>query len=290
MLNFRKILFPVDLSERSKQTAPYVAWIARKFRSQIIVLHALDMSLEAPGVPLLHQDLVKSCETLVRQKRESNLAEFMPSTFSELNVSRVLEVGDAAATITRYAERNEIDLIVMPTHGLGTFRWLLLGSVTAKVLHDTTCPVWTTVHSEALVASVPEQMHTIICGVDLDSEPVRVIQAASDVAATFGAVVRLVHAIAAPEGKPGSNIDPGLARFLFDTAREKIGKCQKRADTSWEVSVESGGTSSILRHAAARSQADLIVIGRGHLQNQLGRFRTNVGAIIRESPCPVLSV
>jgi nucleotide-binding universal stress UspA family protein len=119
---------------------------------------------------------------------------------------------------------------------------------------------------------------------------VRVIQAASDVAANFGAVVRLVHAIAAPEGKPGSNVDPGLARFLFDTAREKIAKCQKKADTSWEVSVESGGTSSVLRRAAAYSRADLVVIGRGHLQNQLGRFRTNVGAIIRESPCPVLSV
>jgi len=37
---------------------------------------------------------------------------------------------------------------MMPTHGLGGFRRFLLGSVTAKVLHDADCPVWTGVHLE----------------------------------------------------------------------------------------------------------------------------------------------
>jgi nucleotide-binding universal stress UspA family protein len=290
MLNFRTILFPVDFSKRSEQTVPYVAWIARKFGSQLTVLHVLDMSSAAPAATLVREDLLKPYETLVRQRRESELAEFAPNAFNELKVTRILELGDAAEVITRYAERNEIDLIVMPTHGLGTFRWLLLGSVTAKILHDTTCPVWTTVHSETLVPSTPKEIHSILCGVDLDSEPARVIQAASDVAAACGAIVHLVHAIAVPEGKPGSNIDTGLLRFLSDIARDQIAKCQKQADTNWEIWVQSGRISSVLRDAATRIRADLVVIGRGHLQNRFGRLRTNVGAIVRESPCPVLSV
>ncbi len=36
----------------------------------------------------------------------------------------------------------------MPTHGYGPFRRFILGSVTAKVLHDADCPVWTGVHLE----------------------------------------------------------------------------------------------------------------------------------------------
>jgi nucleotide-binding universal stress UspA family protein len=290
MLSFRRILFPVDFSERSKQIAPYVASIARKFRSQVVVLHALDISLVSPTTLSLRHDLFEAFEDLVRRQRESALAEFAPAIFDGLSVTRVLEVGEAAGTITRHSERNEIDLIVMPTHGLGTFRWLLLGSVTAKVLHDCACAVWTTVHSETFPASTVNEIRTITCGIDLYSEPVRVIQTASDVALKWGAAVRLVHAIAAPEGKPGSNIDPGLERFLFDTAREQIAKCQAAAGSHWEVCVQSGGVSSVLREAAVHGRADLVVIGRGHLPNHLGRLRTNVGAIIRESPCPVLSV
>jgi nucleotide-binding universal stress UspA family protein len=162
--------------------------------------------------------------------------------------------------------------------------------VTAKILHDCACAVWTTVHSETLLPSTVNEIRTIICGIDLYSEPVRVIQAASDVAANYGAVVRLVHAIAAPEAKPGSNIDSGLKRFLCDTAREQITKCQVQAGTQWEACVLSGSVSSVLREAAVHGRADLVVIGRGHLPSHLGRLRTNVGAIIRESPCSVLSV
>jgi nucleotide-binding universal stress UspA family protein len=158
-------------------------------------------------------------------------------------------------------------------------------------LHDVLCPVWTTVHSETLPANaVAGEIRGILCGVDLYSEPVRVIQAATDVASRWGALVRLVHAISVPEAKPGSNMDPGLARFLFDTAREQIAQCQKQAGTEWEVCIQGGVVSAVLRDMAKQSGADLVVIGRGHLQDRFGRFRTHVGVILRESPCPVLSV
>lgn len=109
-------------------------------------------------------------------------------------------------------------------------------------------------------------------------------------AAKYGAVVRLVHAIAGPEAKPESNIDPGLKRFLFDTAQEQIVSCQKDAGTHWQVCILRGAVSHVVRDAAGQAGADLVTIARGHLPNRFGRLRTNVGAIIRESPCPVLSV
>jgi nucleotide-binding universal stress UspA family protein len=290
MLNFPKILFPVDFSERSKQTAPYVAWIARKFQSRVALLHVLDISFAAPAGPLLRPEPPKSYAGMIRKNRESDLAEFAAGIFDGLCVTRVVELGDAAEIITRHAEHNEMDLIVLPTHGLGRFRWLLLGSVTAKVLHDSLCPVWTSVHSDTLPPATAKKIRTIVCGVDLYSESVRVINAASDMAANYGSVVRLVHAIAAPEGKPGSNIDAGLKRFLFDTAREQIAKYQDDAGTDWELCIQSGSIASVLSGAALHFEADLVVIGRGHLHDRFGRLRTNVGAIIRESPCPVLSV
>lgn len=289
MLDFRTILFPVDFSDAAKQAAPYVCGIACRFDAELVVLHALDLSRAAPAAPFLQPQLLAPYENLICGRREAELATFIEKSFPGMSPKSVLEVGDAAEAITRYAERNEVDLIVMPTHGLGRFRWLLLGSVTAKVLHDSKCPVWTTVHAETL-PTLGTDTRTILCGVDLASEPTRVMQAASDLAKHYGAVVRLVHAIYVPESKPGSNMYDGLKRFLFDTAREWITKHQAEAGTNWDVCIESGAVANVLREMAAQSRADLIVIGRGRLQNHLGRLRTNVGAIIRQASCPVLSV
>jgi len=125
MLKFQRILFPVDFSEQSKQTAPYVAWIARKFDSRITLLHVFDISFAAPVGPFLRPELQISYGDLIRQQRESDLAQFAPGAFNGLSPTRVVELGEAAETISRYADHNEADLIVMPTHGLGTFRWRL---------------------------------------------------------------------------------------------------------------------------------------------------------------------
>jgi nucleotide-binding universal stress UspA family protein len=46
----------------------------------------------------------------------------------------------------------------------------------------------------------------------------------------------------------------------------------------------------MVRNVAMRKRADLVVIGRGCIQNGRGRLRANAYAIIREAPCPVLSV
>src|SRR5689334_17044250 len=57
-----------------------------------------------------------------------------------LNVTRTVEVGDAAHRITQYVDEHGVDLVVVPTHGRGKFRRLLLGSVTSKVLHIPSVP------------------------------------------------------------------------------------------------------------------------------------------------------
>ena len=89
LLSFRRILFPVDFSERSEQTAPYVAWIAHNY-SQVILLHALDLSLVFPTALLLRQDLFESYQDSVRRERELELAAFAPGIFDGLSVTNYL--------------------------------------------------------------------------------------------------------------------------------------------------------------------------------------------------------
>src|SRR5271170_3151146 len=63
-----------------------------------------------------------------------------------ISVTRVLLEGDPAQEIVQAARDRNVDLVMMSTHGHGAFYRFLLGSVAAKVLHESPCPVWTGVH------------------------------------------------------------------------------------------------------------------------------------------------
>jgi len=73
-------------------------------------------------------------------------------------------------------------------------------------------------------------------------------------------------------------------------AREKLAKLQSEAGTNLETVLEGGDVSAAVRKAADENRADLVIIGRGVMQEAFGRMRTNVYSIIRESPCSVISI
>src|ERR1700692_2096788 len=104
-----------------------------------------------------------------------------------------ITTGDPAVRIIEHARNGRHDLIMMPTHGYGPFRRFLLGSVTAKVLHDVECPVWTDTHR--LHFEPRETDATVLCAVDLKPEMVPALQWAAEFSRSEAADLRVVHAI-----------------------------------------------------------------------------------------------
>ncbi len=279
MFDFGQILFPVDFSENARQAASYVSWIAAKYHSKVTIVHVLEPNVSSPIAP-------ESYQQLICQHREDALKDFALEEFSALSTLRIMQQGDPAHSIVHYANTHNIGLILLPNRGLGDFRSLLLGSVTSKVLHESACPVWTTAHASHL----EKKIEHIVCGVDLYSDFALIIQAASEMAAYLGASVQIVHAVAAPEVRTGSSLDDHLKQFLLDKATEAIVKAQQQAGTDCPSPSKGGSVPDVLRQAAEHVHADLVVIGRGHVQASFGRFRTHLANIIQQSPCPVLSV
>ena len=292
MLTFQNLLFPTDLSARCVHFAPYVGGIARKFGSEITLLHTLDMHDPFGYGAASGTTVYGDCEAEVKKLHEKAFAEFGKDVFAGLATTRITRTGDSAACIIKYAEEHNTDVIFMPTHGRGVFRRLLLGSVTSKVLHDARIPVWTSAHSESADgnAAASRDIRCIICAVDLSPDAVRVVRAAAGLGASYGATVRLIHAVGAPETGDSSTSDECFRRFLFDLATDQLAARQREAGTHFETCIRHGTVAATVKEIAANTSADLVVIGRGRLQELLGRLKTNVAAIIRESPCPVLSV
>jgi nucleotide-binding universal stress UspA family protein len=289
MLALDKILLPVDFSERCLGAARNaVPTLARHFNSEVTLLHVLpDYSGSTELGPFLSRDLMATKKPHARRHLDSWLSEEL----RHLPVKRVLAEGEPAQTIVEYAHTEHSDLVMMPTHGYGPFRKLLLGSVTAKVLHDAKCPVWTGVHLEKEPPGEPMVLRHILCAVDLKPHSEKTLRWAKDLATAFQSKLSLVHV--------GSSFDPrarahSLAlewqEAMFDEAGDDLEKLQSSAGTQAEVHLEMGDIPRTVCLAAQDLKADLLVIGRGTTADGGGRFPADAYSIVRQSPCPVVGV
>ena len=272
------------MSDSCTATAPFVEAMAKKYNAAVTMLHVLEMpsGLTPDCMPVIDIPTIWKAETETAQS-------YLTDRFNGLKVQRVVVEGDAAQTIDDYARENGTDLIMMPTHGYGLFRALLLGSVTAKVLHDTPCPVWTGVHLEDAPAISPK-FATIMCGVDGTEDSVAIMRFAGRLAHDSQARLFLVHAIPGAEVAPEKYFDADLTGYLEQNARRTIAQLQESAGVAAPLCLGGGEVSHVVRDSALGHSADLVVIGRGRATRTLGRLRSNVYSIIRDAPCPVISV
>jgi len=288
MRAFQKILFPVDMSDGCTCTARFVEAMARKYHAAVTMLHVLEMP--SGLVPDWYGGAVPVIDTTAIWQAETEAAQsYLTDKFQGLNVRRVVVQGDAAQMIDEYARDNGTDLIMMATHGYGLFRTLLLGSVTAKVLHDTPCPVWTGVHLQDSPAVSPE-FGTVMCAVDRTEDSLVPMRFACRLAQDSHAKLFLVHAIPGAEVAPEKYFDSDLRQYLEQDARKTIAQLQESAGVAAPLCLGSGEVSHVVRDAALGHSADLLLIGRGRATRTLGRLRSNVYSIIRDAPCPVISV
>ncbi|HEY1205708.1 MAG: universal stress protein [Bryobacteraceae bacterium] len=290
MIPLSKILLPVDFSERCLGAARYAASLASRFQAEIALLHVVEPlrydfgEMEFAGG--VANEVLQSRVALARQQLDA----FLGPELAGARVSRTLLEGDPARRIVEYAHDRQVGLIAMPTHGYGPFRRFILGSVTAKVLHDADCPVLTGVHLEGTPELPSTAFHTILCAVDLGPQSRKTLCWAAQMAAEFGARLLLAHAIPSIEARPGDYFDTGLAEQLSKAAREELAHLQQEMRAEAETVVEGGDPPQVVSRLAAERKADLLVIGRGSAAGLFGRLRTNAYAIIRQSPCPVVSV
>ena len=288
MQPFQKILFPIDMSDSCTASAPFVAAMARKYAAELTLLRILEMP--SGPIPDCYGGEVPAVDTSALWQAETEAVRlYLKEMFRGPKVHRVVVEGDAAHVIDDYARENGADLIMLPTHGCGLFRTLLLGSVTAKVLHDTPCPVWTGVHMENTPAVSPE-FATILCGVDGTEDSVATLRFAASLARDNRARLVLAHAIPGADIAPDKYFDAELRQYLEQEARKTIGQLQAAAGVSVPLCLGTGEVSQVLRDSALGHSADLVVIGRGVATRTLGRLRSNVYSIIRDAPCPVISV
>lgn len=143
MIQLKKILFPTDFSRNANSALPYACSLAEQYCAELHVLNvvsSLDFLIPAPDF------LVASSETweAMRQAAQQGLETAVePSWTEKLKIARAVRRGSEFLEIIRYAQENQIDMIVMGTHGRTGLTHLIIGSVAENVIRKAACPVLT---------------------------------------------------------------------------------------------------------------------------------------------------
>jgi nucleotide-binding universal stress UspA family protein len=289
-MHFSKILFPVDFSDRARVVAPFVHAAVKRHGASLTLANFVEIpalwygTAEAPCTPDLN---LGSMIDAAGEQLKSFAAEFFPDIPARI----LVEEGEAGVSTIDLVRELGFDLVMMPTRGRGRFRAALLGSATAKVLHDVECAVWTAAHPETLQYAASTEWRNVVCAIDSTPEAMRLIRFAGQIATSFGANVHLVHAL---PPAPGTRMEQYLSRDfdegLKQAVRREIEAMQREAGTAFRLCVKAGDASETIAAIAEQDRADLVLIGRGALPHFAGRLRTHVYSIVRDAPCPVLSI
>jgi nucleotide-binding universal stress UspA family protein len=288
-VTIREIVFPVDFSERSVDVCPYVTAITQRFGAKLTLLHVIE-SLPLGSSPL--DRLYTGDEAEINKRRElanQALEGFRKHHIAHVPASTYALTGDPANAIVAYGGEADDRMIVMPTRGYGAFRQMLLGSVTAKVLHDSKCPVLTGPHIDKAVVAVEWlALRRMLCTVSLDWETDQVLKACAQFAKQLDAELIAIHVVTPVEEGLLPLMEPGGPPLSTESVTREVQEALDRNGVSAQVYVSVGEVSREVSRAAKAHKADLVAIGKGGAPELPGRLGSHGYAIVRRSPCPVL--
>ena len=140
MLQFRKIIVPVDLNKNTNKLVNYALYIAAQFDAEVILLHTVEfivmgeMALGNPTYDDYNTSRKEAATKALNTIIEENAGKRVKCS------SRVL-MGDTVDEILACASDVQCDLIIMGSHGKRGLEKILLGSVAERVLKNAHCPV-----------------------------------------------------------------------------------------------------------------------------------------------------
>lgn len=137
---FKKILVPTDASEYSRHALEKAIGLAKAFAAEIELIHVVYTPQDFWGYTLTYGITIDQDELL----RNGDVA--LQSTLEGIdttgvNITKKVEAGHPATIVINEVKKENIDLIVMGSHGYGPISGPVLGSVSQRVLHRVECPV-----------------------------------------------------------------------------------------------------------------------------------------------------
>jgi nucleotide-binding universal stress UspA family protein len=142
MIKLRKILYPTDFSESSLEAMKYAVSFARDYKARLILMHVVNEQIFSEGLNLPRLAAPEALEQELVAEAGRQMRTVIPADVrAGVDIEHVILRGMPFLEIIRYAKANEVDLIVIGTHGRSGMEHIIFGSTAEKVVRKAPCPV-----------------------------------------------------------------------------------------------------------------------------------------------------
>lgn len=141
--NIRKVLVPIDFSDYSKNSLKYAVNFVKCFNAQIILVYVVEPTIYPPdfsmgqiAIPAVDPDIDNRSKEELKRLAETEIP-------AELHCKAIVKTGKPFIEIIETASEEDVDLIIIATHGHTGVEHILFGSTAEKVVRKAPCPVLT---------------------------------------------------------------------------------------------------------------------------------------------------
>lgn len=308
MIKIDKILVPTDFSETASRAVNHAGLLAKAFGAKLTLLHVLDVAhalqemMEEPGEEIDMEPHPKQWYKRLRDYADQRIEETAKTDYvckAPECRTEVLKGENAAAAIAGYAKENEIDLIVIGTHGrTGISKWFF-GSTAERVMRIAPCPVLTIAPGAELHPG-EEVFDHILFPFDLSDASKHALRYACAFAEKYKAKLELLHVVEyrnLPEsysirGKEIFEQVTDLEQRVLDEMEREVNKLYEGGRTlNAQFVVEEGKPFEQIVDFADKNKANLIVMGNTGINDTHGqRLGSTAENVVPRAECPVLVV
>jgi nucleotide-binding universal stress UspA family protein len=281
-LSLKNILLATDFSPGSETAVKYAQAIARRHGSRVHTIH-----VNSPDSYNLLDPDAFAITFNGPEANSKNIADVLHGLLTGLPSQTPLRQGAVWEVIGDVARRNEIDLLVLASHGRHGIPRLVLGSVAEEVFRNVSCPVLTVGPDVKPCNSREMKIKKVLLATHFDAGSTAPLHAAL-LCNEFGAELTVLHV--ADENKAASNgkTSKELAQQLTSVVPPEASLWQKPACV-----LKYGLPSANILEVAQQMRADLIVLGARHPEP--ARINSHLpwataARVIAEAECPVLTV
>lgn len=285
-ISLKNILFATDFSSASSGALPYALAIAHQYEAKVYAVH-VNTPATYTFVPPASWPAVAEMEEREAQEEAKRLEEQLKGVPHEL----VFHEGHVWEVLSDIIEKNEIDLLVIGTHGRTGVQKLLLGSVAEEILRLAPCPVLTVGPNISANLEGVVEMREILFATDFSPESLAAAPYAISLAQEHQAQLSLLHVL---ERVDAAIRDPELS------AASLLHRLQALVPTEAELwcrpkyFVNYGSPAAQIVELAKARHADLIVMGvrraEGHMVAATHLGRATAHNVVSKAECPVLTV
>jgi len=296
MIDVRNVLCPVDRSDISRRAMIFAGHLAEWYDARLRLMEVVSVPLPPLSMgPVAVHGLTLDTRRAILDELD-RFAE--PARAFGVPIHVTVEEGDIVTAILEEAKALPADLLVLGTHGRGGFERFALGSVAEKILRKARCPVLTVPPGDRAQLPSEAPFKTILCAVDFSAASLKGVEYALSLAQEADARLIVTHVIDWPDE---ANMAASLADALVETRREL--EEEKRRQLSLIVPDDArtwcrpeerlliGAPAHEIVKLAHETSAEVIVMGvHGRSGIDIALFGSTTQRVVRDAPCPVLTV